>query len=152
LFSDVLSSAFRSSTSHDQIALLLTSDEINIFGVAKYVRTVANRGAGMSIASLSNTRAEFPGVNLGLFAGHSGSWPDDNIRVLGMYYTSRAWTDDVRSAGWVPSCSRRIAMRAPPVFFRDGPTSVRGGRYCHAPRTRWSRWPRSTFLLSAVFG
>jgi hypothetical protein len=68
-------------------------------GVAKYVRTVAKRGAGLSIGSLPNTRAAFPNVNLGLFASHSGSWTDDNIRVLGMYYTSRAWADDVCSAG-----------------------------------------------------
>jgi len=100
LFSGLLSAGFRTSADHNRMAVLLTSEELNIFGVAKYVRKVANRGAGLSLASLPNTKAAFPRVNLGLLAGPSGSWPDDNIRVMGMYYTSRAWTDDVRSAGW----------------------------------------------------
>lgn len=78
--------------------MLLTSDEINIFGVAKCIRRQARCGIVYRLAT--NTRAAFPNVNRGLFASHSGSWPDDNIRVMGMYYTSRAWTDDVRSAGW----------------------------------------------------
>lgn len=100
LFSDLLSSGFRGPASHNQIALLLTSEEINIFGVAKYVRMVANRGAAVALASLPNTRAAFPGLNPGRYSSHSSAWPDDNVKVLGMYYTSRAWTDDIRSAGW----------------------------------------------------
>lgn len=93
LFSDLLGSAFRSSLSHSEIALLLTSEELNIFGVAKYLRLVANRAAGLSIASLPNTRSAFPAINLSRYAGHSGGWPDDNIRALGSEYTSRAWDD-----------------------------------------------------------
>lgn len=54
----------------------------------------------MAMASLPDTRAEFPGLDLVRYAADSASWPDDNIRVLGIYYTSRAWTDDLRSAGW----------------------------------------------------
>jgi hypothetical protein len=100
LFSDLLSPGFGGAASHDQIALLLTSEELNIFGVAKYVRTIADRGAGLPTARLPRTQAEFPGLALARYAAHSASWPDDNIRVLGMYYTSRAWTDDLRSAGW----------------------------------------------------
>lgn len=49
---------------------------------------------------LVENRAHADGATLSRFAAHSASWPDDNFRVLGMYYTSRAWADDVRSAGW----------------------------------------------------
>ena len=100
LFSDLLPASFRGGLSHNQVATLLASEEVNIFGVAKYARAVANRGASISSSALPNTLAEFPGLNLGLYAAHSSAWPDDNVRVLGMYYTSRAWTDDLRSAGW----------------------------------------------------
>jgi hypothetical protein len=100
LFSDLLSASYRGGLSHNQTALLLASEEINIFGVAKYVRVVANRGASMAASALPNTVAEFPRLNLGLYSAHSSAWPDDNVRVLGMYYTSRAWSDDLRSAGW----------------------------------------------------
>jgi hypothetical protein len=98
-FSDLLSSAYRSSLSHESIALLLTSDELNIFGVAKYVRTVANRAAGLSLAALPATAAEYPGLNLGRFASHSSAWPDDNIRALGSEYTSGPW-DDALVPAW----------------------------------------------------
>jgi hypothetical protein len=100
LFSDLLSSSTRSSLEHDDIALLLASDEFNIFAVAHYIRIVADDGAGRDIATLPNTQREFPGIDLAAYAGNSSSWSDDNIRVLGMYYTSRAWTDNVISAGW----------------------------------------------------
>ena len=100
LFSDLLSSSTRSSLEHDDIALLLASDEFNIFAVAHYIRIVADNGAGRDIATLPNTQREFPGIDLAAYAGNSSSWSDDNIRVLGMYYTSRAWTDNVGSAGW----------------------------------------------------
>ena len=79
---------------------LLASDETNIFAVARYIRIVANAGAGLSIAALPNTQAAFPGINLPAYAGNSSSWPIDNVGALGMYYTSRAWTDDTRSQGW----------------------------------------------------
>lgn len=100
LFSNLLSSSTRSRLSHDDIALLLASDEFNILATAKYIRKVANDGSGLSITALPNTQKRFPGVNLAAYSGHSSGWPDDNIRVLAMYYTSRAWTDDLRSAAW----------------------------------------------------
>ena len=97
-FSDLLSSAYRSTRSHEQVALLLTSDELNIFGVAKYVRTVANRVAGRTLASLPGTAAAYPGLNLSRYASHSAGWPDDNIRALGSEYTSAPWDDTLVEA------------------------------------------------------
>lgn len=90
----------RSNVNQAQMAWLLSSDETNIFAVARYIRILANAGLAMSIAALPNTRAVFPGIDLSAYANHSSTWPKDNIGALGMYYTSRAWTDDVRSSGW----------------------------------------------------
>lgn len=98
-FSDLLSPSFRATLNHARIALLLTSDELNIFGVAKYLRTVANRAAGLFPASLPNTTSNYSGLSLARYADHSAAWPDDNIRALGSEYTSTAW-DDQLSAAW----------------------------------------------------
>lgn len=99
LFSDLLSSSFRSSLNHTCIAMLLASDEFNIFAVAKYIRLVANRAAGRPIASLPRTKRAFPGINMAAYAANSRTWPDDNIRALGSEYTSAPWDDRV-SVGW----------------------------------------------------
>lgn len=99
LFSDLLSTSFRSSLNHTCIAMLLASDEFNIFAVARYIRRVANRAAGRSIASLPRTKRAFPGINLAAYAANSRAWPDDNIRALGSEYTSAPWDDRV-SVGW----------------------------------------------------
>lgn len=99
LFSDLLSASFRSSLNHTCIAMLLASDEFNIFAVAKYIRLVANRAAGRPIASLPNTKRAFPGINMAAYAANSRTWPDDNIRALGSEYTSAPW-DDRLSVGW----------------------------------------------------
>ena len=90
----------RSNVNQAQMAWLLSSDETNIFAVVRYIRILANAGAAMSVAALPNTQAEFPGIDLAAYANHSSTWPEDNVGALGMYYTSRAWTDDVRSSGW----------------------------------------------------
>jgi hypothetical protein len=108
LFADLLTdrsstsgaSTARSNANQAQMAWLLSSDETNIFAVARYIRILANAGAGRAIATLPNTQAEFPGINLAAYANNSSTWPEDNVGALGMYYTSRAWTDDVRSSGW----------------------------------------------------
>jgi hypothetical protein len=99
LFADLLSASFRSSLNHTYIAMLLASDEFNIFAVAKYIRRVANRAAGRPIASLPNTKRAFPGINMAAYAANSRTWPDDNIRALGSEYTSAPW-DDRLSVGW----------------------------------------------------
>jgi hypothetical protein len=108
LFSDLLTNrsttysatTSRSNVNQAQMAWLLSSDETNIFAVARYIRILANDGATRSIASLPNTQAEFPGIDLAAYANNSSMWPEDNVGALGMYYTSRAWTDNVMSSGW----------------------------------------------------
>ena len=119
LFSDLLSPPFRSSASHNQIAVLLTSDEINIFGVAKYVRTVANQGAGLSIGSLPIPVPHFlmsilvslpPTREVGLTTIFA-FWACTTRHAHGL-------TTFVQLAG-VSLCSRRIAMCDPPVCFPD---------------------------------
>ncbi len=108
LFADLLtnhSSTYRATTARSNVnpahmAWLLSSDETNIFAVARYIRILADAGATMSIAALPNTQAEFSGIDLAAYAKHSSTWPEDNVGALGMYYTSRAWTDDVRSSSW----------------------------------------------------
>lgn len=99
LFADLLSPGVRKGLRHDEIAYLLASDEFNIFGAARYIRLVADQGAKLSIASLPNTLAKFPGISMPDYAKNSASWPDDNIRALGSEYTSTAW-DDSLSPGW----------------------------------------------------
>lgn len=106
LFSDLLSNydttyaTARSKLTHERIVWLLASDEFNIAAVSKYIRILADLGATKSMSALPNTQAQFPGINLAAYANDSSSWPEDNAGALGMYYTSKAWTDDVRSAGW----------------------------------------------------
>jgi hypothetical protein len=109
LFSDLLfdntttmfaASTRRSNLSVEELVWLIASDEFNIAGVAKYVRKLADMGAAKAPADLPNTFAQFPGLDLAAYAGHSSSWPDDNVGALGMYYTSRPWTDNVGSWGW----------------------------------------------------
>ena len=99
LFADLLFSGTRGSLGHDAIAELLASDEFNIFAAARYIRLVADRGSRVSIATLPKTRAAFPGIAMSAYAGHSSTWPDDNIRALASEYTSSPW-DDVLSVGW----------------------------------------------------
>jgi hypothetical protein len=99
LFADLLSPGVRKGLRHDEIAYLLASDEFNIFGAARYIRLVADQGAKLSIGSLPNTLAKFPGISMPDYAKNSALWPDDNIRALGSEYTSTAW-DDSLSPGW----------------------------------------------------
>lgn len=106
LFSDLLTdhkmtyATARSQTNHARMVWLLASDEFNIAAVARYIRMIADAGAKKDPASLPNTRAEFPGINLPAYANHSSMWPEDNVGALGMYYTSKAWTDNTMSSGW----------------------------------------------------
>jgi Domain of unknown function (DUF4157) len=99
LFQDLLSSTTSKSLGHNAVARLLASDEYNIFAAAAYIRHVANDGSTRLIASLPSTQAAFPSINMAAYAGHSSTWPADNIRALGSEYTSRAW-DDVLVAAW----------------------------------------------------
>ena len=99
LFADLLSKTTRASLTHNDIAKLLASEEYNIFAVARYIRHVADAGAKISIATLPDTQATFPAIDMAAYAGDSSTWPDDNIRALGSEYTSRPW-DDVLVPGW----------------------------------------------------
>lgn len=104
LFSDLLldnkSLDFaRSSVNHDLMALLLASDEFNIFAVAKYIRLVADMGSKKKIGDLPFTKSSYPSINMGAYAGHSSAWPDDNRRALASEYTSTPW-DDRLVTGW----------------------------------------------------
>ncbi|MCW8936092.1 MAG: hypothetical protein OQK98_15370 [Gammaproteobacteria bacterium] len=99
LFSGLLSTKITKLLVHDEIALLLTSDEFNIFSMAKYIRLTADKASTISKTSLPNTVSEFPGINFTLYKEHSSKWPDDNIRAMASEYTSRAWDDRV-STGW----------------------------------------------------
>ncbi|GAA2758342.1 DUF4157 domain-containing protein [Actinopolymorpha rutila] len=74
---------------------LLASEEYNIFAVARYIRQIADQAAGLSLASLPNTAAQYPGINLGAYAGNPSTWPDDNVRALGSEYTSTPWDDSL---------------------------------------------------------
>jgi len=93
LFADLLSKPTRASLTHNDIADLLASEEYNVFAVARYIREVADAGAKISISTLPNTKATFPGIVMPAYAGDSSSWPDDNIRALASEYTSRPWDD-----------------------------------------------------------
>lgn len=99
LFSGLLSKKITKLLAHDEIALLLTSDEFNIFAVAKYIRLTADKASSIPKSSLPNTVSEFPGINFTVYKDHSSQWPDDNIRAIASEYTSRAW-DDRLSPGW----------------------------------------------------
>lgn len=90
----------RGNLNHSQLAWLLASDETNIFAVARYIRILADAGSKVNIAALPDTRRFFPGIDLAAYARNSSEWPEDNIGALGMYYTSVAWTDNVRSFAW----------------------------------------------------
>lgn len=99
LFQDLLTPGTRKSLSHKKIAHLLTSDEFNIFAVARYIRYVADAAAKLDISKLPNTQTKFPGIDLKSYTKHSKDWSDDNIKALGSEYTSKAW-DDKLSPGW----------------------------------------------------
>ena len=96
LFADLLSQPFRQKLTHNEIALLLTSDEFNIFAAARYLRQTANAGAGHSRATLPFTALEYPNIDFRAYAMNSGFWPEDNIAALGSEYTSYPWDDDVK--------------------------------------------------------
>lgn len=99
LFRDLVRSSLSKRLSHKQIASLLASDEYNIYATTKYIRLMANRASGLSLASLPNTKAAFPALNLAAFARPSRHWPRDNVTAMASEYTSRPW-DDRLSTGW----------------------------------------------------
>ncbi|MBC8165079.1 MAG: DUF4157 domain-containing protein [Bryobacteraceae bacterium] len=103
LFSDLLRAktlkgVFGNGLFPIHIALLLASDEFNIFAAAKYIRKTASDGAAMTAARLPKTVAKWPGVNFAAYGQNSRNWPDHNIAALGSEYTSTPWDD--RLSDW----------------------------------------------------
>lgn len=99
LFADTMAPYARGHLPHESIARLLASDDYNILASARYIRKVADKGSTIDIATLPNTRLEFPGIDMAAFARNSATWPEDNVRALGSEYTSRPW-DDVLVPAW----------------------------------------------------
>jgi len=97
LFADLLAAGTRKALSHRQIAHLLSSDEFNIFGVARYIRKTADKASKLSRAALPRTTSIYPSINFSDFAKNSKHWPDDNVKALGSEYTSKAWDDKIFS-------------------------------------------------------
>ena len=64
LFDHLQVNGASASFSHAEISNMLTSDEFNIFAVARYIRIVADEATKLSILSLPNTTAMFPGIKL----------------------------------------------------------------------------------------
>ncbi len=98
LFSGLLDRNRRQSLTRTQIATLLTSDEFNIFAVAKYIRHVANLGGRKTARDLPRTAATFPGIDFAAYLLHASRWPAANVAALGSEYTSAPWDDVV--TGW----------------------------------------------------
>ena len=98
LFRDLGTTA--SGLPHDLIASLLVSDEFNIYATAKYIRHVADRGAGASASGQARIVAAFPGLSLPAYRGNSSTWPFPNVQALGMEYTSAPWDNQTTGYYW----------------------------------------------------
>lgn len=85
--------------SDQEIARLLTSDEVNIFATAKYLHILAEQGAATDPAKLPETFKAYPGLDLKAYGAPNAPWPQQNIEAIGSEYTSRPW-DDRLSTGW----------------------------------------------------
>ncbi len=85
--------------SGSMIPALLASDEFNIFAVARYLRIVATLGSTKSAGSLPRTVAWAGPIDFSKYAGHSSTWTDAHVRVIGSEYTSRPF-DDLLVEGW----------------------------------------------------
>ena len=81
LFADLLPVAVRAGLHHKQVAKYLTSDEFNLFAVARYARKVANDGSRILIALLPETQAEFPGIRMVAYAELPGLAPRQHQRA-----------------------------------------------------------------------
>ncbi len=99
LFRD-LGTSPASGLSHAFVASLLASDEFSIFASAKYIRHVADQASRLPRSSQSNVTPYFTGLDMAAFARHSRDWPFDNIRAIGMEYTSRPWDNTLIGAAW----------------------------------------------------
>jgi hypothetical protein len=113
LFNDAVSPEVMRQAGTRTMTRFLSDDAMNIFAAARYIRQVADQGAGLSLAELeARTRAaegssatpvslRFPGFEPTRYSGNSRGWGDGNIAALASEYTSRAW-DGRWSPGWGP--------------------------------------------------
>jgi len=99
LVSPAMSTFLNTNATSPLLPMMLASDEFNIFGVARYIRQVANLGATKNLALLPNTQAWVGAINLALYAGNSSTWTPAHIKLLGSEYTSAPF-DDKLSTGW----------------------------------------------------
>lgn len=99
LLSDLYPKEQLDMMSDAEIAMLLTSDEVNIFATAKYLHILAEQGASTDPATIPYTMTQYPGIDLNAYAAPNTPWPMDNIKAIGSEYTSRPW-DDKLSTGW----------------------------------------------------
>jgi hypothetical protein len=99
LLSPRLQAALMTGNRTAEILTMVSSDETNIFGVARYIRRVATIGAAMTLATLPNTLAWLGPIDLSRYAGDAGTWTRDHIRLLGSEYTSKPF-DDGLVTGW----------------------------------------------------
>ncbi|MGW1245223.1 eCIS core domain-containing protein [Streptomyces bobili] len=105
LFADLVSPSMQAwlakntEATTQTIAQMLASDDFNVFAVARYIRMIADQGARLSLAALPRTAAWTPGLNLSAYAGHSSTWTEEHVKLLGSEYTSKPW-DDTLSEGW----------------------------------------------------
>lgn len=113
LFRDLGTTA--SAVPRSFVASLLASDDFNIFACAKYIRIVADMASRMPLSSQSNLIPHFPGLNMAAYGGHSSTWPFDNVRALGMEYTSLPWDNSTRGGAWGD-------------FVSEGYTTIKTGR------------------------
>ncbi len=111
LLSDLMSEKTRNNLSQTDAARMLSSDEVNIFATAKYLRKVADMGASAEMRAkeaarpgvydrppaqdLSRTRRALPNLKLEDYSKNSREWSEDNIRMLGSEYTSSPWDNDL---------------------------------------------------------
>ncbi len=111
LFTDAVSPELMRLTGTPTMTRFLSDDAMNIFAAAKYIRQVADQGAGLSLAELEarTSAAEgssaaplssrYPGFDPSRYSGNSRAWGDGNIAALASEYTSLAW-DGRWSPGW----------------------------------------------------
>ncbi len=104
LFADLVHAPYEAQLTgghvpNGEVARLLSSDELNIFATARYIREVADLAASKTPGSLPRTEAMLAGTPLSNYAHHSSGWTDAQILLLGSEYTSSPFDDRIFE-GW----------------------------------------------------
>ncbi|MEQ9500923.1 MAG: hypothetical protein RIT81_28900 [Deltaproteobacteria bacterium] len=103
LFADLVHAPYEArltggSVPNGEVARLLSSDELNIFATARYIREVADLAASKPTGSLPSTEAMLGSTPLSDYANHSSTWTDAQILLLGSEYTSSPFDDRIFGA------------------------------------------------------